>query len=76
MEAHQGPVVLLEDRTPVYVAGLFEWPDDLNGEDVKATGTLLRTSLAPDPTVDKDGAVSHGAFGDDWVLKDATWEAA
>lgn len=73
-DAHQGAVVLLEDRTPVYVAGLDEWPDDANGEDVRATGTVRRASLTPDPTTDAQGAVSHGAEGDDWVLEDATWE--
>ena len=69
-----GAVVLTEDRTPVYVAGLREWDEDIEGEDIEATGVLRRRSLAPDPVVDEHGAVSHGAEGSNYVLEGASWK--
>ena len=73
-QAMLGAVVLTADRTPVYIAGLPEWDDDRSGEPIEVTGLLRRRSLAPDPTVDEDGAVSHGIEGTQYVLDDATWE--
>ncbi len=70
--AAMGAVVLMEDRTPVYLLGKEEW-DDENGSTVAVSGTLRRRSLAPDPTVDADGAISHGMMGDAWVIEDPTW---
>jgi hypothetical protein len=72
-DARMGAVVLTPDRTPVYVAGLEEWPPDLEGEALEATGTLIRRKLAPDPIVDADGGVSHGVAGTNYVLEDAAW---
>ncbi len=71
--ARMGAVVLTPDRTPVYVVGLEEWDDDLDGESIQATGTLRRRSLAPDPIVDAEGNISHGIAGTNLVLEGATW---
>lgn len=73
-DAFMGAVVLTEDRTPIYVDGLREWDEDIEGEDIQATGVLRRRSLAPDPVVDEDGAVSHGAEGTNYVLEGASWD--
>jgi hypothetical protein len=75
-DAAMGAVVLTEDRTPIYVDGLREWDEDIEGEDIEATGILRRRSLAPDPVVDEDGAVSHGAEGTNYVLEGASWNRA
>ena len=71
--ARMGAVVLTSDRTPVFVLGLEEWDDDLDGEPIQATGTLRRKSLAPDPVVDADGNHSHGIAGTNLVLEGAAW---
>jgi len=75
-DAFLGAVVLMADRTPIYVDGLAEWQDDIEGEDIQATGILRRRSLAPDPVVDEDGAVSHGVEGRNYVLEGASWNRA
>ena len=75
-DAFMGAVVLTEDRTPIYVDGLREWDEEIEGEDIQATGVLRRRSLAPDPVVDEDGSVSHGAQGTNYVLEGASWSRA
>lgn len=70
--ARMGAIVFTEDRTPVYLLGKEEWETE-NGQTVAVSGTLRSVSLAPNATVDEDGAVSHGMDGDSWILEDATW---
>ncbi len=75
--ARTGAIVMLEDRTPIYVAGLESWDVQLNGIEVAVSGVLNRRSLVPQAVVDDDGAVSHGM--DDpsvYVIDGATWELA
>ena len=72
--AHAGAVLLCEDRTPVYLAGIPSWDDHgIDGETIEARGTLRLRSLAPDPVVEASGSVSHGIEGDSFVLEDARW---
>lgn len=71
--ARMGAVLLTPERTPVYIAGLEDWPDDLNGQTLDVTGVLRSRKLAPDPTVDAQGGVSHGITGMNYVLEDADW---
>ena len=71
--AHQGAVLLTEDRTPVYVDGLPEWNDAFDFQQVAITGTLRFRRIAPDASIDEDGAVSHGMSGAVHVIEDATW---
>ncbi|MCP4867292.1 MAG: hypothetical protein GY898_01060 [Proteobacteria bacterium] len=70
--ARMGAIVFTPDRTAVYLLGKEEWETE-NRQTVTVTGTLRSVSLAPNATVDKDGAVSHGMDGDSWVLEGATW---
>ena len=76
--ARMGAVVLTDDRTPIYIDGLESWADtDLAGQQVEVSGTLRSRSLAPQATVDADGAVSHGMDGaSSYVLENASWKAA
>ena len=71
--AQLGAVLLTPDRTPVYIAGLEEWAPALDGQTLDVTGTLTRRKLAPDPTVDADGGISHGVAGTNYVVDDARW---
>ncbi len=75
-DAMMGAVVLTEDRTPVYLSGMREWNEDVEGEDVEVKGVLQRRSLAPDPVVDEQGNHSHGAEGTNYVLDSVTWKLA
>lgn len=71
--AHMGAVVLTEDRTPVYIAGLQEWDGAFDFKKVKASGMLRFRPIAPIASVDADGAVSHGMSGAVFVLDGASW---
>jgi hypothetical protein len=75
-DAMMGAVVLTEDRTPIYLAGMREWNEDIEGEDVEVKGVLQRRSLAPDPVVDEQGNHSHGVEGTNYVLDGASWKRA
>ncbi|WP_412543488.1 hypothetical protein R8Z50_13695 [Longispora sp. K20-0274] len=69
--AHRGAVLLGDADWAVYVEGLADW-GAATGLPVEATGLLVETPVAPDPVV-RDGAVSHGAPGTQYVLRTATW---
>lgn len=72
-DARAGAMLLLEDETPVYVAGLGSWDDALSGCEVDVTGTL---TLAPSriPRVPPGGEQVHGV-GERFVIEDASWAA-
>lgn len=73
--AKGGAVILTEDGRVVYVLDLEAWPEELLNQEVVATGELEQTDYIPDPVVDDSGAISAGAAGDEWVLRDAQWSA-
>ena len=75
-DAHSGAIVMLADRTPVYIHNLEWWEDEWDRKTINVTGTLQHKKLAPDPTVNEEGEVSHGMVGTDLVLCDATWVEA
>jgi hypothetical protein len=69
--ARAGAMVAVPDSPPIYVAGLEEWADDVDGKQVEVTGTIrLRPSRIP--PVGPDGARSHGV-GETVALDDASW---
>lgn len=75
-DAAEGAVVLLKDRTPVYVKGLFSWDDSLDKKKVEVTGTLRLSGGSSEPLVNAKGEHSHGSQGDMLVIEDATWKTA
>lgn len=72
-DARAGAIVELEDRTPIYVAGLSEWETGWVGKAVAVTG-LLRERAAKTPAVPPGGAQVHGLSGGTFALENATWE--
>lgn len=74
-DAAEGAMVLLSDRTPVYVKGLYSWEPALDRKKVVVTGTL-RLGGGDEPLVDAQGQVSHGSDGDLLQIVNATWKAA
>ena len=74
MDSHSCAAVVLDDDNVVYIPVLDYWPKDLAGKHVEVRGVLKRKQLAPEATRSADGAVSHGASGDDYVLENAKWK--
>jgi len=74
-DAAEGAMVLLSDRTPVYVKGLYSWDDALDRKQIVVTGTL-RLGGGDEPLVDAQGQHAHGASGDMLVIENASWKAA
>ena len=75
-DAAEGAVVLLKDRTPVYVKGLNSWDDAPDRKQVVVTGTLRLSGGSSEPLVNAKGEHSHGSQGDMLVIEDATWKTA
>lgn len=71
--AFLGAVVMRDNGTPVYLDGLDEWEASTSHRRISVTGVLRVRKLAPDPVVGPDGGVSHGAYGNDYVLESPTW---
>ncbi|MBZ0238968.1 MAG: hypothetical protein K8M05_42045 [Deltaproteobacteria bacterium] len=75
-DAVEGAVVLLKDRTPVYVKGLHSWDDALDRKQVVVTGTLRLSGGSSEPLVNAQGEHRQGSEGDMLVIEDATWKPA
>ncbi len=75
-DAMLGAVVVLDDRTPVYVSGVTRWDSATHGQSIEASGTLRKRSLAADPVTGDDGGISHGIPGTQFVLENAQWNLA
>ncbi|HVK74334.1 MAG TPA: hypothetical protein VM734_13480 [Kofleriaceae bacterium] len=73
-DARAGAIVELDDRTPIYVAGLAEWEPALQGKPVEITGTL-KERPARTPKVPPGGPQVHGLTGATFVVEDASWRA-
>ena len=73
--AKGGAVLLCEDGRVVYISGLDAWPETALNKTVVATGKLEQSDYVPDPVVADDGAMSAGAEGLEWVLRDAEWKS-
>lgn len=73
-DARAGAILELEDRTPIYIAGLAEWDPALQGKPLEVTG-LLKERAARVPPVPAGGAQSHGLTSPTVVLENATWTA-
>jgi len=69
--AKAGAVVLIDDHTSVYVAGLDCWNGVTEGKQVSVTGTLRKRG--GDNVVNAKGEYSAGIPGDHLVLEHATW---
>jgi hypothetical protein len=66
-----GAVVLMDDRTPVYVDGVEAWDKAVDGKKISASGTLRRRSAGS--LVNDRGEYSHGVPGDRYVLEQPSW---
>ena len=71
-DARAGAIVELDDRTPIYIAGLDEWDPALQGKPIEVTG-LLKERPARVPPVQAGGPQLHGLTSSTFVLENATW---
>jgi hypothetical protein len=69
--AMAGAVVLMADRTPVYIAGLDSWDDAFDGKKISASGTLRKRGA--DDVLANSGEQRSGITGDHFVLEQPTW---
>jgi len=73
MNARMGAIVMMPDRTPVYLSGMEEWDEGETGKNVTVTGVLRKRSLAPSPVTNEAGEHSHGIEGDNFVIENPSW---
>lgn len=69
MDAKGGAVIILFEGEVVYLQNMDCWDDDMLNRGVLVKGLLVRRKLIPDPVVAKDGAISSGAYGTQFVLE-------
>ena len=73
-DARMGAIVKTDQGNVYYIGDLSEWPPTLLNKRVEVKGTVTSRKLAPDPVVDKNGAVSAGMYGSSNVITGATWK--
>ena len=72
--AKGGAVIVTSTGSPIYLDQVANWPDDVLGCEVEATGILRTKKYIPDPFIAPDGAISQGAVGEQDVLEHARWK--
>ena len=71
MDAKGGAVLILFEGEVIYLQNMDSWDDALLNKGVLVKGLLVEKKLIPDPVVAKDGAISAGAIGTQYVLENA-----
>jgi hypothetical protein len=62
-------VLYTEDRNVVYIKDMSEWSEELLDAKITIKGQLKEMKLIPDPKIEKSGAISQGAKGNQIVLE-------
>jgi len=68
-DAKGGAVLITADSNVIYIKELDSWSSELLDKQVSVSGLLNKEKFIPDPVIDKNGAISSGAFGDQLVLE-------
>ncbi len=63
----------LEDNEVIYLPKLSSWEDEYYGKKIIITGRFRRKKIIPDVHVAKDGAISQGAAGKQYILEDISF---
>lgn len=66
--AKAGACLKVENNV-LYLQDRLEWEEDFIEEQVSITGILIKKKIIPDPTVDEEGAISTGAYGEQYVIE-------
>ncbi len=72
-DAKGGAVLVTAQGEPIYIKNLDFWPQEIEGKQVSATGVLKDEKFIPDPIIDKNGGISTGATGTQYVLEKAKY---
>jgi len=72
-DAKGGAVLITPEGYVIYIKGLESWPSELLDKPVSVSGLLKKEKLIPDPIIDKNGAISTGATGDQLVLENSEY---
>ena len=72
-DAKGGAVLLTPEGDVIYIKGLEFWPSDLLDKQITINGLLKKEKFIPDPTIDEDGAISTGAYGNQLTLENARY---
>ncbi|MBN1329466.1 MAG: hypothetical protein JXA54_08330 [Candidatus Heimdallarchaeota archaeon] len=65
--------ILLEDNQIIYLPSQSSWEDEYYSKKIIITGRLRKKKMIPDVEVAKDGAISQGAFGRQYILQDISF---
>jgi hypothetical protein len=68
-DAKAGAVLKLKDNNIVYIQNLSSWPSESLRMQQIVIGTIQKKKMIPDPKVDANGAISQGAYGEQYVLE-------
>ena len=72
-DAKGGAVIITTDNNVIYIKGLQSWSPDIADSLVSVSGLLKQEKIIPDPITDKNGAISTGAFGEQFVIVNAKY---
>ena len=67
--AKGGSIIITPDNNVIYIKGLEFWSLDLMNKQVKVRGVLKKEQYIPQATTDKNGGISSGATGKQYVLE-------
>ncbi|HUY01491.1 MAG TPA: hypothetical protein VMV49_18150 [Candidatus Deferrimicrobium sp.] len=68
-DSKAGAVLKLRDNNIVYIQDLSSWSSEVIGTKNLAIGTLQKKKMILDPKIDENGAISQGAYGEQYVLE-------
>ena len=72
-DAKGGAVLLTLEGDVIYIKGLEFWPSEILDKQISVNGLLKEEKFIPDPIIDKDGAISTGAYGIQLILENAEY---
>ena len=68
-DSKAGAVLKLKNDIIVYINDLVYWPAEFLRQKMRVTGILQQKKMIPDVTIDKNGAISQGAPGEQYLLE-------
>ena len=74
LNAKLGAIIQTEKGEVFFLDGIYEWPDDVFGKKVKATGLISSEYHDPKNLITDDGLHKTGMSGEKQSLQNAKWE--
>lgn len=67
--AKSGAVLNIVDEYVIYIKDFNDWPPELLNKKISVSGFLKLEKFIPDPKISKNGSISSGATGNQFVLE-------